>query len=151
MRYKAIYPMEAIEAHRAFIARRRSTRPSEEYRRPTDAEWDEFLGHFELRKVSIGTCGRAYGTSCIHEHACIRCPMLRPDPRERRRLVEIRDNLVDRIAEAKREGWLGDVKGHGTTLEGAKDKLAQIDAQTARTRQSIYLGMPSFGEIAARV
>ncbi|MGW1848763.1 hypothetical protein [Streptomyces sp. NPDC001966] len=37
--------------------------------------------------------------------------MLRPDPRERRRLVEIRDNLVDRIAEAQREGWLGDVKG----------------------------------------
>ncbi|MEU7156022.1 hypothetical protein AB0A98_06195 [Streptomyces chrestomyceticus] len=80
----------------------------------------------------------------------IRCPMLRPDPRERRCLVEIRDNLVDRIAEAKREGWLGDVKGHGTTLEGAKDKLAQMDAQTASTRQSIYLGMPSFGEIAAR-
>lgn len=150
MRYKAIYPMEAIEAHRAFIARRRSTRPSEEYRRPTDAEWDEFLGHFELRKVSIGTCGRAYGTSCIHEHACIRCPMLRPDPRERRRLIEIRDNLVDRIAEAQREGWLGDVKGHGTTLEGAKEKLAQMDAQTSRTTQSIYLGMPSFGEIAAR-
>ena len=45
---------------------------------------------------------------------------------------------------------LGDVKGLGTTLEGAKDKLAQMDAQTARTRQSIYLGMPSFGEIAAR-
>ncbi|MFB7275398.1 hypothetical protein [Streptomyces sp. NPDC056244] len=36
MRYKAIYPMEAIEAHRAFIARRRVTRPSEEYRTPTN-------------------------------------------------------------------------------------------------------------------
>ncbi|MFE7529709.1 tyrosine-type recombinase/integrase [Kitasatospora sp. NPDC057542] len=150
MRYKAIYPTEAIEAHRAFIARRRSTRPSEEYRRPTDAEWDEFLGHFELRKLSIGACGRAFGTACIHEHACIRCPMLRPDPGERRRLVEIRDNIVDRIAEAQREGWLGDVKGLETSLEGAKDKLAQMDSQTARARQSIYLGMPSFGEIAAR-
>ncbi|ARF53655.1 hypothetical protein B1H19_05190 [Streptomyces gilvosporeus] len=62
----------------------------------------------------------------------------------------MRDNLVDRIAEAPREGWLGDVKGLGTRLEGAKGKLARMDAQTARTRQSIYLGIPSFGEIAAR-
>ncbi|MFD9478804.1 tyrosine-type recombinase/integrase [Streptomyces nojiriensis] len=150
MRYKAIYPMEAIEAHRAFIARRRATRPSEEYRRPTDQEWDDFLGHFELRKLALGTCGRAFGTACIHEHACIRCPMLRPDPRERGRLVEIKDNLAARIAEAQREGWLGDVKGLGTTLEASKDKIAQMDTQTARARQSIYLGMPSFGEIAAR-
>ena len=41
--YKAVYPAEAIEAHRAFIARRRATRPSEEYRTPTDEEWDAFL------------------------------------------------------------------------------------------------------------
>ena len=33
-------------------------RPSEEYRTPTDAEWEEFLGHFERRKVALGTCGR---------------------------------------------------------------------------------------------
>jgi hypothetical protein len=69
MGYKAVYPEEAINGHRAFIARRRALRPSEEYRTPTDAEWDEFLGHFERRKVALGDCGRAYGTSCIHEHA----------------------------------------------------------------------------------
>ncbi|MEU6019720.1 hypothetical protein ABZ826_38995, partial [Streptomyces sp. NPDC047515] len=45
-------------------------RPSDEYRVPTDEEWTEFLGHFERRKVSTGTCGRSFGTSCIHEHAC---------------------------------------------------------------------------------
>ena len=45
--YKAIYPDEAIQAHLAFLARRRSLRPSEEYRVPTDAEWEEFLGHRE--------------------------------------------------------------------------------------------------------
>ncbi|TWP33036.1 hypothetical protein FGL98_22370 [Leekyejoonella antrihumi] len=39
------------------------------YRTPTDAEWDEFLGHFELRKVSVGLCGRAFSSPCIHEHA----------------------------------------------------------------------------------
>ncbi|BBJ37759.1 hypothetical protein SSPO_004770 [Streptomyces antimycoticus] len=78
--YKTVYPEEAIQAHMAFLARRRSLRPSEEYRVPTDEEWQEFLGHFERRKVSIGARGRAFGTPCIHEHACVRCPMLWPDP-----------------------------------------------------------------------
>ena len=86
MGYKAVYPEEVINGHRAFIARRRATRPSEEYRTPTDDEWDEFLGHFERRKVALGDCGRAYGTSCIHEHSCIRCPLLRLDPAQRPRL-----------------------------------------------------------------
>ncbi len=44
MGYKAAYPEEVINAHRAFIARRRATRPSEEYRVPTDEEWEQFLG-----------------------------------------------------------------------------------------------------------
>ena len=111
MGYKAVYPEEAIPAHLAFLARRRALRPSEEYRQPTDEEWQQFLGHFERRKVSIGTCGRAFATPCIHEHACVRCPMLWPDPAQRSRLVEIRDNLKARIAEAEREGWLGEVEG----------------------------------------
>jgi Phage integrase family len=89
--YKAVYPDEAIQAHLAFLARWRALRPSEEYRVPTDQEWQEFLGHFERRKVSLGTCARAFGTPCIHEHACTRCPMLWPDPAQRPRLVEIRD------------------------------------------------------------
>ena len=80
MGYKAVYPEEVINAHRAFIARRRATRPSEEYRVPTDEEWEQFLGHFERRKVALGDCGRAYGASCAHEHSCIRCPLLRVDP-----------------------------------------------------------------------
>ncbi|MEV6335478.1 site-specific integrase [Nocardia vinacea] len=69
MGYKAIYPEEAIQAHLSFLARRRSLRPTEEYRVPTDDEWTEFLGHFERRKVSTGLCARAYSTPCIHEHA----------------------------------------------------------------------------------
>ena len=34
MGYKAVYPDEAIQAHLAFLARRRALRPSEEYRDP---------------------------------------------------------------------------------------------------------------------
>ena len=141
MGYKAVYPDEAIKAHRAFIARRRATRPSEEYRTPTDEEWAEFLGHFERRKVSTGTCGRAFGTPCIHEHACIRCPMLWPDPAQRGRLTEIRDNLTARIAEAGREGWLGEVEGLQVSLAGAEDKLTQIDRRTLNG--TTHLGLPA--------
>ena len=44
MGYNAVYPQEVINGHRAFITRRRSLRPAEEYRTPTDEEWEEFLG-----------------------------------------------------------------------------------------------------------
>lgn len=53
--------------------------------------------------------------------------MLWPDPNQRPRLVDIRDNLLDRIAEAEREGWLGEVEGLRASLAGAEDRLAQID------------------------
>jgi integrase len=140
--YKAVYPEEAIQAHLAFLARRRALRPSEEYRVPTDEEWTEFLGHFERRKVSIGTCGRAFGTPCIHEHACVRCPMLWPDPTQRDRLLEIRGNLNARIAEAQREGWLGEAEGLQVSLTGAEDKLTQIDRRARNT--TVSLGIPAF-------
>ena len=141
MGYKAVYPDEAIQAHLAFLARRRALRPGEEYRVPTDEEWEEFLGHFELRKVATGTCGRAFGTPCIHEHSCLRCSMHWPDPAQRARIAEIRDNLTARIAEAEREGWPGEVEGLKISLAGADDKLAQIDR---RSRNGpVSLGIPA--------
>ena len=149
MGYKAVYPDEVINGHRAFIARRRAMRPSAEYRVPTEQEWEEFLGHFERRKLALGTCGRSYATPCIHEHACLRCPLLRPDPAHRARLVEIRDNLHARIAEARREGWLGEVDGLQISLNGARQKLAQLD-QTTTSATGAHLGMPSFPQIAGR-
>ena len=139
MGYKAIYPEEAIQAHLAFLARRRALRPSEEYRTPTDAEWQQFLGHFERRKVAAGTCGRAFGTPCAHEHACIRCPMLWPDPAQKQRLTEIRDNLTARITEAEREGWLGEAEGLKISLAGAEDKLTQVRRRSSTTAD---LGTP---------
>ncbi|WP_242440666.1 integrase [Streptomyces sp. CB02923] len=140
---QAVYPAGTTEAHRAFIARRRATRPSVEYRTPTEEEWDAFLAHFEKRKVSIGTCSRAASSPCIHEHACDRCSLLRPDPAQRGRLKlkEIRDNLIARIAEAQREGWLGAVEGLQVSLAGAGEKLAQLDRR-AYGGTAINLGMP---------
>ena len=150
MGYKAVYPQEVITGHRAFIARRRATRPSQEYRTPTDQEWDEFLGHFQRRKVAYGTCGRSYGTPCIHEHACLRCPLLRPDPAQRDRLTDVCANLLDRISEAQHEGWLGEVDGLKVSLAAARQKIAQIDELAAR-RSATHLGMPAFADTAGRI
>jgi integrase len=150
MGYKAVYPEEAINGHRAFIARRRELRPAEEYRTPTDEEWEEFLGHFERRRVALGDCGRAYGTGCIHEHSCVRCPLLRIDPVQRPRLAAIRDNLTARIGEAEQQGWLGEAEGLKVSLAAADAKLTQIDGLIARRDAAVSLGMPAFRDIAGR-
>jgi integrase len=149
MGYKAVYPEEAISSHRAFIARRRELRPSAEYRAPTESEWDEFLGHFEHRKLALGDCGRAWGTSCLHEHSCIRCPLLRIDPAQHARLTEIRDNLTARIAEAEQQGWAGEAEGLKVSLTAANNKLAQIEITAARRTQAVSLGMPAYRDAAA--
>jgi len=67
--------------------------------------------------------------------------MLWPDPAQRGRLAEIRDNLIARIAEAEREGWLGEAEGLKVSLAGAEDKLAQINRRS-RTGP-VDLGLPA--------
>ena len=148
MGYKATYE-EVINAHRALIARRRATRPGEEYRVPARG-MGRFLGHFERRKVALGDCGRAYGASCAHEHSCTRCPLLRVDPAQRARLESIRDNLTARIGEAEREGWAGEAEGLKISLDAARQKLAQLD-QLARRPATVHLGMPGPADTAGRI
>ncbi|WP_319459254.1 hypothetical protein [Micromonospora sp. RTP1Z1] len=120
---------------------RRAIRPAAEYREPTDAEWLEFQQHFELRKVELGTCARPYGSPCRHEHSCIRCPLLRVDHNQRPRLVEIIRNLADRITEAKRNGWLGEVQGLQVSLNEAQTKLVSLDRRAAGSGPTL-LGIP---------
>lgn len=141
--YLAVFQDDLIRAYRAYVDNRRAVRPTEEYREPTAQEWTEFQQHFELRKVELGSCGRPYGTPCQHEHACVRCPMLRVDPRQRLRLVEIVRNLGDRITEARANGWLGEVQGLTTSLDAATKKLASLDRahSPTHTRPS-DLGLP---------
>jgi len=76
----------------------------------------------------------------VHPRAQLRCALHRPDPAQRSRIAEIRDNLIARIAEAEREGWLGETEGLKISLAGAEDKLAQIDR---RSRRATDLGMPA--------
>ncbi|MEU9472015.1 site-specific integrase [Streptomyces avermitilis] len=147
--YAAIYPEEVVGHHRAFISRRRKLRPSEEYRELSSEEWSEFLGHFELRKVALGVCAREYNTPCVHEHSCIRCPLLRPDPQQEPRLQEILSNLRDRLKEARVNGWLGEVVAIETSLAAAEQKLESMRA--LGRRGSVHLGMPDVRSSAGRI
>ena len=149
MGYAAIYPEDVISHHRAFIARRRAERPSEEYRELTASEWEEFLAHFELRKVALGVCGRDYGTPCAHENACVRCPLLRVDPAQRPRLEEIHANLLDRLQEAREQGWPGEAAAIQTTLAAAGQKL-QATREAATRGSTVSLGMPNVRQVIGR-
>ncbi|WP_053084658.1 hypothetical protein [Streptomyces viridochromogenes] len=115
-----------------------------------DEEWQEFLGHFERRKLALGQCGRAYGSSCVHEHACVRCPVLIVGPGERPRLEEIRENLHARITEAEREGWLGDVEQLTVSLAATDGKISQIDVNERRKSAPVFVGMPAISELVVR-
>ena len=64
-----------------------------------------------------------------------------PDPAQRPRIAEIRDNLIARITEAEREGWTGEVEGLQISLAGAEDKLTQIDRRNSRP--AVDLGLPA--------
>jgi hypothetical protein len=87
--YVAVYPEQVVRHFQAHLARRRARRPSQEYREPTTQEWDGFQQHFRRRRMALGDCYRPYGTDCPHEHACVRCPMLRMDPDQLPRLLQI--------------------------------------------------------------
>ncbi|WP_369253807.1 hypothetical protein [Streptomyces sp. R35] len=54
--------------------------------------------------------------------------------------MEIRDNLLDRIAEAEREGWLGEIEGLRVSLAGAESKISQIDSTASGG--PVLLGLP---------
>ncbi len=106
--------------------------------------------NFDRRKVELGVCTRDYGTPCIHEHACVRCPQLRPDPAQAPRLEEIRANLIDRLQEAKEHGWLGEVAAIETTRAAAQQKLEAMRDLDKRKRV-VHLGMPDIHETAGRI
>lgn len=124
--YVAVYPEEVTRHYRAHLARRRIVRPAAEYHEPTAAEWDAFGTHFRRRKMALGDCYRPYGSDCPHEHACVRCPMLRMDPQQLPRLVQIELNTVELLAEARERGWEGEEAGLAETLQHIEEKKAQV-------------------------
>ncbi|GAA0900904.1 hypothetical protein GCM10009574_087960 [Streptomyces asiaticus] len=80
----------------------------------------------------------------------IRCPVLQIDPRQRGRLIEIIQNLRERIREARGNGWLGEVEGLQVSLDAATAKLNSLSRAPADGRpQLVDLGLPVFTDSAS--
>lgn len=138
--YVAVYPEEVIRHYRQYVHQRRTERPAEEYREPSDTEWQDFRDHFTLRKVALGTCDRPYGTPCQHEHACVRCPMLRLDLTQLPRLLDIERNTHERLAEARGHQWLGEVSALQESLRhiaGKKQQAKRLQEQVSRDESGL--------------
>ncbi|MFF7341971.1 hypothetical protein ACFZAT_32295 [Streptomyces sp. NPDC008163] len=70
--------------------------------------------------------------------------MLRIDPRQRQRLIEIIHSLNDRIREAMSNGWLGEAEALQVSLEAAGKELAALDRAATRVSTRIAdLGIPA--------
>ena len=83
MGYAAIYPEDVISHHRGFIARRRTERPSEEYRDLAPHEWDEFArNNPDLLVWKNGILSRYYGEETLKSELA-RNVFVFPDRQER--------------------------------------------------------------------
>ncbi|MFF6980204.1 hypothetical protein ACFZAV_21270 [Streptomyces sp. NPDC008343] len=65
------------------------------------------------------------------------------------RLEEIHANLLDRLQEAKEQGWLGEVAAIEASLGAAEQKLTAMRDLAAR-HPAVHLGMPDFRGVVAR-
>ena len=65
------------------------------------------------------------------------------------RLEEIHANLLDRLQEAKEQGWLGEVAAIETTMAAAAQKLAAMRDRAAQP-SAVHLGMPELRRDAGR-
>ncbi|MFD6226027.1 hypothetical protein ACFWFZ_04000 [Streptomyces sp. NPDC060232] len=66
------------------------------------------------------------------------------------RLEEIHANLLDRLQEAKEQGWLGEVAAIEASLAAAEQKLAAMRDLAVR-HTTVHLGMPDLRDVVARV
>ncbi|WP_327286075.1 hypothetical protein OG723_00060 [Streptomyces sp. NBC_01278] len=65
------------------------------------------------------------------------------DPRQRPRLIEIIQNLRERIRDARANGWLGEVEGLQVSFDAAMTKLNSLKNTLIGGRpQLVDLGMP---------
>jgi hypothetical protein len=135
--YVAVFDDDVVRHYQGFLHRRRAQRPAEEYKPVTGGEWRDFEEHFDRRKVELGNCARPYGTSCQHEHACLRCPVLHVGPAMLPRLDEIETDLLTRRSRAESEGWLGEIEGVDLTLGFLRDKRNQAK------RAATFVGLPA--------
>jgi hypothetical protein len=85
----------------------------------------------------------ALGKNCVHEHACLRFPLLWPDPTQGHHLLEIRDNLDARVTEAHCDDWLGEFLGlhnRGDVCHQTRCPAASSDASGGRGSRALAAG-----------
>ncbi|WP_018639880.1 site-specific integrase [Parafrankia elaeagni] len=141
--YLAVFQDDLVRAYRALLDQRRAVRPQAEYREPTDEEWQDFQQHFELRKLELGTCGRPYGTPCSGGVGRRGRGAGWGSGCRHARVSAIIQNLRDRIAEAKANGWHGEVQGLEVNLNAAANKITSLDRTARSTPGRVAdLGMP---------
>jgi hypothetical protein len=101
--------------------------------------------------ITVGDCVEL--TTALQEHhfrGSAGRPLfyaIRVDPAQLPRLEEIHANLVDRLEEAKEQGWLGEVAAIETTMAAAAQKL---EAMRAIRNAAVHLGMPDMRSAAGR-
>ncbi|MGO4458406.1 hypothetical protein AB4039_14030 [Streptomyces sp. M-16] len=79
----------------------------------------------------------------------IRCPVLQIDPRQRSRLIEIIQNIRERIREARANGWIGEVEGLQVGFDAAMARLNSLKRSPTDGRpQPADLAMPVFTDDA---
>lgn len=66
------------------------------------------------------------------------------------RLEEIHANLIDRLQEAKEQGWLGEVAAIETTLAATTQKLEAM-RDRATQPSTVHLGMPNIRTVVSRL
>ncbi|MEV4239748.1 site-specific integrase [Nocardia sp. NPDC050408] len=122
--WTAVFAEDVIRHHQQFITHRRAlatatnTATSHPRNGPSSKSTSCCAG------VELGDCFRPYGTPCIHEHACVRCPFLRLDPTQRPRLEQMQHNARACLDEARHRQWLGEVSALQETLRHIDAKLA---------------------------
>jgi hypothetical protein len=87
--------------------------------------------------MELGWCRRPYGTACVHEHACIRRPMLEVASPMKPRLLEIQIGTRARLVLATAKGWLGEVEALELNLHHIAEKLVQVERAAAREPEII--------------
>ncbi|GAX57836.1 hypothetical protein AQJ27_47735 [Streptomyces olivochromogenes] len=66
------------------------------------------------------------------------------------RLQEIHANLIDRLQEAKDQGWLDEVAAIETSLAAAAQKLRAMRHRAAQP-STVHLGMPEIRSSVGRI
>lgn len=79
---------------------------------------------------------RSPSASAKFREACVRCPMLRISLGQVPRLLEIEANTHERLAEARRMRWLGEV----AALEESLHHIANKKQQAERLRERALAG-----------